>query len=75
MHKDDVDDVKTVLQSKGLSWEKKIAFDFQYISQSVRRKVPAADILYHHIKAVFEFFKEKKTQQLEHNYLVKKNTN
>ena len=60
MNKDDVDDVKIVLASKDISWESKMAFDFSYISQRVRRKVPSPDILYFRVKAVFEFFKDKK---------------
>ena len=41
MHKGDVDKVKAVLHGKaGLTWEKKLAFDFKYITQRVRRRVP-----------------------------------
>ena len=37
-----------------------MAFDFSYISKRVRRKVTSPDILYYRVKAVFEFFKDKK---------------
>ena len=61
MVKSDVEEVKEVLKSKpGHSWEYKMAFDFQYIAKRVRRRVPPPTILYNIIKAVFEFFKDKK---------------
>ena len=37
-----------------------MAFDFQYIAKRVRRRVPPPTILYNRIKALFEFFKDKK---------------
>ena len=60
MNKNEVEDVKTVLQSKGVSWESKLAFDFSYIAQRVRRKVPPSDMLYHRMETVFQFFQNKK---------------
>lgn len=59
MCKADVDDVKEVLQSKGESWDSKMAFDFGYITQRVRRIVPPPQVLYNRLKAVFDFFKDK----------------
>ena len=73
MHKGDVDDVKTVLESKGVSWEKKMAFDFTYISQRVRRKVPNPDVLYYRLKAVFDFFNDKKDTTTGTTLLSEKN--
>ena len=60
MNHEDVDDVKTVLQSKGISWEIKMAFDFRYIADRVRRHVPEPEVLYYRMKSVFEFFQDKK---------------
>lgn len=60
MNKDDVDDVKAVLESKpGESWEKTMAFNFGYIAARVRRTVPPPDVLYNRLRAVFDFFKDK----------------
>ena len=60
MYKQDVEDVKTVLEGKGIKWETKMAFDFEYIASRVRRRVPKADVLYHRVNAVFKFFADKK---------------
>lgn len=60
MHKCDVDEVKEVLESKpGTSWEHKMAFDWDYIAQRVRRYVPSPTILYNCMKIVYDFFKDK----------------
>ena len=60
MNDDDVDDVKRILDGKvGTSWEKKLSFDFSYIAKRVRRRVPPPNILYHRMKAVFDFFKDR----------------
>lgn len=60
MVEEDVEDVKSVLESKpGESWEKMMAFNFRYISQRVRRRVPEPKILYSRMKAVYEFFRDK----------------
>ena len=61
MVKSDVDDVKEVLASKpGTSWDKRIAFDFGYITQRVRRQVLPPEVLHSRLKVVYEFFKDKK---------------
>lgn len=60
MNKRDVDQVKTVLQKKGISWNKTLAFNFDYIAKRVRRTVPPADVLYNRLLAVYNFFKDKK---------------
>ena len=36
-----------------------MAFDFDYIAKRIRRCVPPADYLYHRMRAVFDFFKDK----------------
>ena len=60
MCKADVDDVKEVLKSKnGVTWESKMAFDFNYIAKRVRRIVPPPKILFNRMKAVYDFFKDK----------------
>lgn len=60
MHREDVEEVKEVLKNKpGTSWEKKMAFDFGYISKRVRRRIPPPTILHNRMKAVFDFFKDK----------------
>lgn len=68
MEESDVEDVKAVLESKGDSWEKRLAFDFDYIAKRVRRRVPPPLVLYHRLKAVYDFFKDrvdsKKNQKL-----------
>ena len=57
---EDVEGVREVLRSKqNTSWAKKMAFDFNYIASRVRRKVPPPAVLYHRMKAVFDFFKGK----------------
>ena len=57
MNDEDVDDVKRVLAGKvGMSWEQKLSFDFTYVAKRVRRRVPPPAILYHRMKAVFDFF-------------------
>lgn len=64
MNSDDVEEVKAVLASKSdTSWEKKMAFDYAYIAQRVRRYVPEPNILYNRVKAVYEFFKDKKDKK------------
>ena len=59
MCKQDVEDVKTVLEAKRISWEKKMAFDWNYIAHRVRRHVPKPEVLYHRMTAVYEFFCDK----------------
>lgn len=60
MVQEDVDDVKKVIESKpGQTWEKMMAFNFGYIAKRVRRRVPAPNILYSRMKAVYDFFKDK----------------
>ena len=39
---------------------KEYLFDFSYIAKRVRRRVPPPIILCNHLKAVFDFFKDKK---------------
>lgn len=64
MNEEDVADVKRVLESKpGESWEKKLAFDFPYIAARVRRRIPPPEMLYHRLKAVFDFFKDKRDSE------------
>lgn len=66
MVKEDVDDVKQVLKSKGESWEKMMAFNFDYIAKRVRRRIPPPDMLYNRMRVVYDFFKDKvdtKTKQ------------
>ena len=55
MYKQDVEDVKKVIESKDITWEKKMAFDYDYIASRVK-----AEVLYHRVKAVFDFFTDKK---------------
>lgn len=55
IQKEDVEEVKAVLEEKGLSWEHKMAFDFDYIAQRVRRRAPPPDILYNRMKTVYDF--------------------
>ena len=60
MNESDVEDVKKVLSNKrDESWEKKMAFNFTYIAQRVRRRIPPPNILYHRMKAVYDFFKDR----------------
>ena len=64
MVKSNVDDVKEVLASKpGTSWNKKMAFDFGYITQRVKRQVPPPEVLHSRLKVVYEFLKIKKIQR------------
>ena len=57
---EDVGNTREVLQSKqNTSWAKMMVFDFKYITNRVRRNVPSSDVLYHQMKAMFEFFKGK----------------
>ena len=61
----DVDDVKEVLHSKhGVTWESKMAFDFQYIAKRVRRIVPPPEMLYNRMNAVCDSSKIKWIQKL-----------
>lgn len=55
MVKEDVDDVKQVLESKGESWEKMMAFNFDYIAKRVRRRIPPPDMLYNRMRVVYDF--------------------
>lgn len=75
MNKDDVDDVKEVLASKGQSWEEKMAFDFSYIAKRVRRKVPPPEILYQRLLAVFNFFKDKVDSKTSQKLFNERNQN
>lgn len=76
MLEEDVQQVKEVLNSKpGESWEKKMAFDYDYIAKRVRRRVPPPMMLYHRLKAVFDFFKDKKDSQTGHTLFTKTNMN
>lgn len=59
-NKDDVDQVKAVMATKdGVTWEKTMAFNFEYIALRVRRRAPPANIMYNRMLAVFNFFKDK----------------
>lgn len=60
MNKHDVEQVKRVMEKKGVSWNKTMAFNFDYIAKRVRRTVPPADVLYNRLLAVYNFFKDKK---------------
>lgn len=69
MHNEDVEKVKQVLATKqNESWERKpafdfqyIAFDFQYIAKRVRRFAPPRPtVLYKRLHAVYMFFRDKK---------------
>lgn len=60
MHKEDVDQVREILSSnQGDTWERKMAFDFDYIKLRVRRRVPPPTVLYNRMRAVYDFFKDK----------------
>ena len=60
MHSEDVEKVKTVLETKrGESWEKKLAFDFDYIATRVRRFAPPPKVLHNRLNAVYKFFRDK----------------
>ena len=54
-----MEDVKTVLEAKCISWEKKMTFDWNYIAHRVRRHVSKPEVLYHRMTAVYEFFCDK----------------
>ena len=56
MNNEDVDDVKTVPHSKGISWEVKMSFDFRDIADRVRRHVLEPEVLYYRMKSVFDSF-------------------
>jgi hypothetical protein len=56
----DVRQVKHVLQQKGRSWSHMMAFNFAYIASRVKRYIPTPIVLYHRVKAVFDFFMDKK---------------
>lgn len=61
MHNEDVEKVKQVLATKrNESWERKLAFDFQYIAKRVRRFAPRPTVLYKRLHAVYMFFRDKK---------------
>lgn len=76
MNKDDVDEVKKVLEQKeGTSWNKKMAFDFEYIAQRVRRTVPPPAVLYNRMKVVFDFFKDKIDSTTRHTLFNDRNRN
>lgn len=60
LNKDDVDQVKAVMEKKdGVTWEKTMAFNWEYIALRVRRRAPPAHIMYHRMLVVFNFFKDK----------------
>jgi hypothetical protein len=52
--------VKHVLQQKGRSWSHMTAFNFAYIALRVKRYIPSPMVLYYRVKAVFDFFMDKK---------------
>ena len=60
MHQGDVENVRAVLSRKqGQTWEKKMAFDFNYIAQRVRRRIPPAQILHRRMQYIYHFFRDK----------------
>lgn len=77
MHDEDVKKVKEVLRTKAdTTWEQKLAYDFDYIAQRVRRFAPPPSVLYNRLSAVFEFFKDKrdaKTGKVLFNDKARKN--
>lgn len=67
LNKEDVAKVKKVLENKpGMTWEKALTFNFDYIAARVRRTVPPASILYNRMLAVFDFFKDRKDSDTGH---------
>jgi hypothetical protein len=48
-----------VLEKRGMKLEQYLAFNFRYIAQHVRRRIPPPHILRQRVKAVFEFFDHK----------------
>jgi ribosomal protein S27AE len=55
----DVGRVKRVLESKGKSWSRSLAFNFRYLALRIRRRIPPPDVLYKRVKAIFDFFADK----------------
>jgi hypothetical protein len=56
----DVRRVKHVLQQKGRSWSHMTAFNFACIALRVKRCIPSPMVLCYRVKAVFDFFMDKK---------------
>ena len=57
----DVERVKKIVEDSGRKWSNTMAFNFRYIAQLVRRKVPSpAVVLHSRLEAVFDFFKDQK---------------
>ncbi len=57
---DDKKAVEKVLQKKGMTWEQTVRTNFRYISRRVRRLVPPPKVLKARVKAVFDYFGDKK---------------
>lgn len=57
--------VKRVVEKRGRKWEQLMAFNFRYIALRVKRRIPPANILYHRVKAVFDFFGDKKDAETQ----------
>jgi hypothetical protein len=52
-----VKDVNNITMEK--EWEKLVAFDFKYIAQRVRRRIPPPEMLFQRLKIVFAHFADK----------------
>jgi hypothetical protein len=66
----DVIRIKKVIKRRGQNWEHYLAWNLRYIAAGCRREIPPPQIFFHRIKAVFDFFSEKKIQILESHYLM-----
>ena len=51
--------VENVLARKGKTWQEQVSFNFRYIAQRVRRRIPPRKMLHLRVKAVYDYFMNK----------------
>ena len=59
LNPDDVFEVKCAHGLTDANWEKMLVYQFKYIAQRVRRRIPGPDMLYNRVKVVFDFFQDQ----------------
>jgi hypothetical protein len=54
--------IKQVTERRGQQWAHYLAWNFRYIAARCRRETPPSEIVFHRVKAVFDFFSDKKDE-------------
>lgn len=60
MNPEDVKNLRDAYSIDEAKWRRILAFDFQFIAKRVRRRIPPPTILHARVKAVYDYFQDKK---------------